>query len=183
MTYDSKSEKQTAEIAGKLADRIRSLPPRIGSNRASGGATSDAVKQIVSRGTKPAGERAVVVALEGELGAGKTTFIKAFAAKLGVKQKLTSPTFVIMRQYGIESRIKSQELWSSFKTLVHIDAYRLNDGNELKLLGIEEIFNNPENIVMIEWAERVSDIIPDDAITVYIDHVSETTRKFTISGQ
>jgi len=149
MEYLSKSVEKTGEIAERLAERIVSLE-------------KDAV----------GGERAVVIALEGELGAGKTTFAKAFAKALGVEQKLTSPTFVIMRKYSLDI--------SRFQSLIHIDAYRLNNGEELKLLGIEEIISDPENIVLVEWAERVAEILPEKHITVHIDHISENERKILI---
>jgi tRNA threonylcarbamoyladenosine biosynthesis protein TsaE len=154
MEYDSKSVLETEKIAGNLAKQI---------------------------GEMRAGERAVVVALEGELGAGKTTFTKAFARALGVKQKLTSPTFVIMRHYEIESRITNHESRNKFKTLIHIDAYRLNNGNELKLLGIEEILKNPGNIILIEWSDRVEEILSAGVIKVHIDHIDENTRRINVS--
>jgi tRNA threonylcarbamoyladenosine biosynthesis protein TsaE len=151
MEYMSKSEKETAEIAENLA------------------------KQIVSQKTKAlrqAQGKATVIALEGELGAGKTTFTKAFAKALGIEEKLTSPTFVIMRRFTISD--------SRFKNLYHIDAYRLNGGDELKILNIEEILNNSGNIVLIEWAERVKDVLPAKHITVHMDHVSEKERKLVV---
>jgi tRNA threonylcarbamoyladenosine biosynthesis protein TsaE len=146
MVYISKSEEETGKIATKLA------------------------KEIVSRNT---GDKTVVIALEGELGAGKTTFVKAFAKALGVKEKLTSPTFVLMRHYKLET--------VNYKLLIHIDAYRINSGEELKHLGIEEFIADPKYIILIEWAERVADILPEEHITIHIDHISENERKFTIS--
>ncbi|MGD0977344.1 MAG: tRNA (adenosine(37)-N6)-threonylcarbamoyltransferase complex ATPase subunit type 1 TsaE [Minisyncoccia bacterium] len=151
MIYDSKSEKETGEIARKLAEQIVS-------------------REIVA--LRQAQDKAIVIALEGELGAGKTTFIKAFAKALGVKEKLTSPTFVIMRKFIVHDL--------RFKNLYHVDAYRLNSGEELKPLGIEEIIADPENIIMIEWAERVRDILPKKHISVHIDHIAENKRKIQI---
>ncbi|HEY4507201.1 MAG TPA: tRNA (adenosine(37)-N6)-threonylcarbamoyltransferase complex ATPase subunit type 1 TsaE [Candidatus Paceibacterota bacterium] len=119
------------------------------------------------------GSSAVVVALEGELGAGKTTFVKAFAKYLGVRSHITSPTFVIMKNYKLKSK--------SYKLLVHIDAYRLRDYRDLLPLGIEEIISNPENIVLIEWAERVSKILPKKYIKIHIDHIDNNSRKITLN--
>lgn len=146
MEYISKSEKETGKIAGELAQKV-------------------ILQQAL--------DKATVVALEGELGAGKTTFTKAFAKMLGVKEKLTSPTFVILKSYNLKLK--------KFNKLTHIDAYRINSGQELKQLGIEEIISNPENIVLIEWAERVSDIISKEAVRVHIDHISESKRKIVIT--
>jgi len=69
-----------------------------------------------------------------------------------------------------------------FQHLFHVDAYRLNSGKELKQLGIEEIIADSQNIVLIEWAERVADILPQDYVRVHMDHVAEKERKVTISN-
>lgn len=145
MEYLSKSVLETEKIAAELAQKIF-------------------LQQTQNKAT--------VVALEGELGAGKTTFVKAFAKALGVKEKLSSPTFVIMRSYQLST--------ASYQLLVHIDAYRLDGGEELELLGIDDIFTGPENIVLIEWAERVADILPAKHLTIHIDHISENERKIIL---
>ena|SRR3989344_8373079 len=116
---------------------------------------------------------ATVIALEGELGAGKTTFVKALAKALGVKVAVTSPTFVLMKSYPLQHPI--------FKKLVHLDAYRLNDYRALWPLEIKTILADPANLVLIEWAERVKPILPRKFIKVQIDHTGENTRKLTIS--
>lgn len=108
---------------------------------------------------------ATVVALIGELGAGKTTFVQKFAKAYGTRETLTSPTFVILKKYG---------------NLVHIDAYRLKNAKELEALGIHDLIANPNNIIFIEWADRVKEILPEDHITIHFDHVDETTRKISI---
>ncbi len=130
---------------------------------------SDLAKKIIS--TKSI-DGAYVIGLEGELGAGKTTFVKGFAKALGVKERITSPTFVIMKRY---------ELRGVYKLLYHIDAYRLKDEKELIQLGIEEIFSNPGNIVLIEWADRVKKILPKNRISIHMDHVSKKERKINIT--
>ncbi len=114
-----------------------------------------------------------IVALEGELGAGKTTFVQAFAAALGVAEKLKSPTFTIFKKYKIDA--------GPFASLYHIDCYRLKDSNDLKALGIQEILCQPDAIILIEWAERVADILPAKRTTIHIDHVAEQKRRITIS--
>lgn len=146
MTFVSKSVKETGKIAADLAEKILAQKPE---------------------------KRSVTIALEGELGAGKTVFVKAFAKALGIKEKITSPTFVILRSFKLDG--------SRFENLIHIDAYRLSDGQELKPLGIEDIFAAPKNIVLIEWAERVSEILPEKYIKIHIDHIVENERKITIN--
>jgi tRNA threonylcarbamoyladenosine biosynthesis protein TsaE len=118
-------------------------------------------------------KHARVIAFEGELGAGKTTFIQGFAKALKIKQRITSPTFVLMRHYkpGI----------GNWKLLVHIDAFRLRSWRDLDSLGIKDIFGDPGNIVLIEWAERVRPILPSKCTKIHIDHLGENTRKITIT--
>lgn len=120
----------------------------------------------------------VVIALEGELGAGKTVFVKGFAKALGVKEKIKSPTFVLMRKYKIPQVSSSRSQASSH--LYHLDCYRLRDEKDLETLGIKEVLSNPENIVMIEWSDRVKKILPRKHIKVHIDHVSSKERKIII---
>ena len=115
---------------------------------------------------KHSSNHAIVFALEGELGAGKTTFVQKFAKACGITEPVLSPTFVILKKYG---------------NLIHIDAYRIT-GKDLLAFGIEEIFKNPKNIVMIEWADRVRDILPKDRITIKFDHVDANTRKIQITS-
>lgn len=127
--------------------------------------------------TREGNGQPIVVALEGELGAGKTTFTQAFAEALGVREHLKSPTFVLMKHYSIKPITNNQQL----TTLYHLDCYRLRDSKDLEPLGIENILNNPENIILIEWAERVADILPRNHWIIHIDHVSDNERKITIS--
>ena len=91
---------------------------------------------------------AAVLALSGELGSGKTAFVKALAKELGVEETVTSPTFVIEKIYKLSH--------SRFKNLVHVDAYRLESAHELEVLGFKELLQNAENLVAIEWPERVA---------------------------
>lgn len=120
------------------------------------------------------GKKAKVIGLVGELGAGKTTFTQAFALALGVKEKVSSPTFVIEKIY----KLKGQ---GSFTHLIHIDAYRLNDPMELISLGWKEIIENPQNIILIEWADKVDKILPKDYIKINLEHLDGDKRKIFIS--
>jgi len=116
MKYISKTEKETYQIAAKIAKKLKG------------------------------GE---IIALEGELGAGKTTFVKGLAKALKVKQRVTSPTFVLMKVY--ECRMPKSEI----RNLVHVDCYRLDEPQELFYLGIEEYLNKKDTVVAIEWADKI----------------------------
>jgi tRNA threonylcarbamoyladenosine biosynthesis protein TsaE len=120
------------------------------------------------------GKLATVVALEGDLGSGKTTFVKAVAQVFGIQKTVTSPTFVVEKVYKIG-------LKNRFTHLIHIDAYRLEGGKELLTLGWKEILDNPENIIFIEWPERVADVLPERTKTIELRPVDETTRVLTFS--
>ena len=122
--------------------------------------------------------KALVVALEGELGSGKTTFTKGFSKALGIREKILSPTFVLIHRHKIQkSKIKNQNDILKFKNLYHVDAYRLKTEKDLLKLGVKEIFNNPENIVLIEWADRVKKIIPKTAIWIRFEHLGKNKRR------
>jgi len=105
---------------------------------------------------------ATVIALQGDLGAGKTYFAQAFGKVMGVKEDMPSPTFVIMKSYDVD--------WRGFKKLIHIDAYRLESEQELLNLGWEELIEDPENIILIEWPERVAGLIPEEAKRIHFNH-------------
>ena len=109
-----------------------------------------------------------VLALHGDLGAGKTTFVQTIARELGITETVTSPTFVIMKKYTL--------LDQSFRALIHIDAYRLKDSHELEILGWDELAAEPENIICIEWPERVESVIPETAQHITFTFVDENTR-------
>lgn len=118
--------------------------------------------------------RATVLALSGDLGAGKTAFVKALAKRLGITEHITSPTFVIMKAYNLQPTAHS-----GFEKLIHIDAYRMNGGHELSVLGWEELLNDPKNLIALEWPELVHEVVPETAIQLTFAHVDETTRKIT----
>ena len=105
------------------------------------------------------GEQALVVALSGELGAGKTAFTKELARVLGVTETITSPTFVIEKIYEIPTH-------PFLKHLIHIDAYRLEHEQELEVLKWRTIVKDPQNLIVVEWPERVPKLIPDSATLV-----------------
>ncbi len=111
-----------------------------------------------------------VVALIGELGSGKTEFVRGFvASRLGNAQAVSSPTFVLWQQYAAAENL-----------INHLDLYRLNDAAEILELGFLEIFQEKGNITLIEWAEKISDYLPDYTVVVNFTHINEYTRKITI---
>ncbi len=113
---------------------------------------------------------AFVVGLQGDLGAGKTTFTKSAAKVFGVQGVVTSPTFVIEKIYKLPTG-------GEFSRLIHIDAYRLDSGSELTALGWDDIVNDSENIILIEWPERVADILPKDIQMIHFNFIDENTRE------
>ena len=110
---------------------------------------------------------ATVVALSGELGAGKTTFVQGVAEALGIRETVASPTFVIEKRYQLPLDLARGE--NKFSRLIHIDAYRLKSAHELEVLGWKEITEDPANLILLEWPERVEEAIPDEAIHIRID--------------
>jgi tRNA threonylcarbamoyladenosine biosynthesis protein TsaE len=127
----------------------------------------DIAKEIVA--SFGVGKVAKVVALSGDLGAGKTTLTQNIARQLGIKENVISPTFVIMKQYKINSGAHDQ--------LIHIDAYRLESNKELQTLGWEELTSNPKNLILIEWPEKVEGLIPEHAQKIFLSHIDENTRQ------
>lgn len=121
---------------------------------------------------EPSKNNAIVVGLYGDLGSGKTTFTKFIATHLGVEETVTSPTFVIEKIYKLDNQ--------KFKNLIHIDAYRLESGRELESLGWKEISSNPENLILIEWPERVKEILPENITEIYFKFIDEKTREVDI---
>ena len=114
---------------------------------------------------------ACVVGLYGDLGSGKTAFTQLAAKLLGIQEGVTSPTYVIEKVYPINS------LQTAFKHLIHIDAYRLEKSAELAHLGWSTIISDPSNLILIEWPERVLDIIPTDHIRLKFTFIDDTTRE------
>lgn len=180
MEFVSKSIKETQKIAADLAQKI--------------------IKT----------KNGAIVALEGELGAGKTTFIQGFAKALGVKSKIKSPTFVLMKKYIVPKLGQSRRRLDCHLdsqgvalTLYHLDCYRIGDDKDLKIPGLKEIFEmshnksfttskgsrkRPQhyatqashNVVIIEWAERIKKILPKKYIKVHIDHIGNNERKIIV---
>jgi len=116
---------------------------------------------------------ALVLALEGELGAGKTVFAQGLGKAIGVKEKILSPTFVIMRHFNIKT-------FKHFSDLYYLDCYRLESAKDLNFFNFKEILKDKNNLVVIEWAERVTDILPKDAVWIKFEHGGGNKRRVKI---
>jgi tRNA threonylcarbamoyladenosine biosynthesis protein TsaE len=108
-------------------------------------------QQVVEKGASRKG--ALILALTGELGAGKTTFLQGFAEALGIKEKILSPTFIILKKFALPRD-------AGFSNFYHIDCYRIKRAGELFKLGLKEILGKPGNIIAIEWAEKIERRLP-----------------------
>jgi len=118
------------------------------------------------------GKTAFVIGLEGDLGGGKTTFLQGFAKGLGIKEKILSPTFIIMRKFSIFN--------SQFSNFFHVDCYRIKKPKEILNLGFKEIISEPKNIIAIEWADKIQKIMPKDAFWIKFEFINKNKRKISI---
>ncbi len=132
-------------------------------------------RKLVDDCKKNSSAWAMVVALKGDLGAGKTTLTKKVAHVLGIKGAITSPTFVIEKIYGLPKKGTTGQ----YSRFIHIDAYRLKNSIELDALGWHRIVNDPQNLIFIEWPENVKDALPENALWVELKHVNETVREIS----
>ena len=129
---------------------------------------------------------ATIIALEGELGSGKTIFTQGIAKGLGIKEKILSPSFVILKRFTLSSVAwqqfcQRQNYLTGFKNFYHIDCYRIKKPKEILGLGFKEIISNPKNIVVIEWAERVRKIMPNKTIWIKFKFINKNTRKIIVA--
>jgi len=132
-----------------------------------------------------------ILALIGDLGSGKTTFVKGLAKGLGIKKRILSPSFVLVREYRILTKItpprsrfatpRRSDLppKSNLQRLYHIDLYRLNK-NQVQGLGLKELFQNPENLVIIEWAEKIKDLLPKKSKVIHFQYLKKNQRKIQL---
>lgn len=150
--YRSSSSEETKRFAKRLARQI-----------------------LNSKFQIPKRKHALVFALSGELGAGKTTFVQGFFRGLGIKKRASSPTFIIMRRTAIRNK--------KFKNVFHVDAYRLKKTKNLEAIGFREVLANPENIVLIEWAENIKKILPKRTTWLRFEHgKKENERSLTFGS-
>jgi tRNA threonylcarbamoyladenosine biosynthesis protein TsaE len=130
-------------------------------------------EQIARTLTQQTRKTALVLALRGDLGAGKTTFVQGFFHGLGVRKKAQSPTFIIIRRHRIPR--------GRFSDIFHVDAYRLKQAGQLKALGVKNFFANRKNIFLIEWAERVKTMLPKDVIWLTFCHGTKENERVILT--
>lgn len=137
--------------------------------------SAEELKELAAKfmqGIYPRGH-ATVITLSGDLGAGKTTFSQGVGLALGVRDTMTSPTFVIENIYAL-----SNQKWTR---LIHIDAYRMKSAYELETIGWQEIAADPSNLILLEWPERVHELLPSDAIGLHFG-IEGDGRIITVNG-
>ena len=120
----------------------------------------------------------MILCLYGELGAGKTTFVKGLAEGLSIKDNITSPTFTLMNIYKIANKK------TAIQSLVHIDTYRLKNEEELLQIGAEDYVGTPDSITVIEWPEKVANFLKEKKVTkIYLGHASDNEREIKVESQ
>ncbi|MCP6719281.1 MAG: tRNA (adenosine(37)-N6)-threonylcarbamoyltransferase complex ATPase subunit type 1 TsaE [Patescibacteria group bacterium] len=117
-------------------------------------------------------KRAKALGLLGDLGGGKTTFLQGFAKGLGIKEKILSPTFVILKKFEIKN--------SDFEFFYHIDCYRIEKQKEVLDLGFKKIISSPTNIIAVEWADRIFKILPKDSILISFEFIDKNKRRIIL---
>ena len=122
-----------------------------------------------------------VIALYGNLGSGKTTFVQGLVKGLGIKRRIISPTFIIIRKYNLKSQIPKLKTTSqNLKSFYHVDLYRIDSLNDIKNLGIEEIVRG-KNVVAIEWAEKMQSLLPKKRWDVKFEDLGGDRRKIIVN--
>ncbi len=116
--------------------------------------------------------RPFVIALKGDLGTGKTTFIKGLAKGLGIRRRITSPTFLMTRRYDMPKNKPG------YKNFHHVDAYRMKTERDLEVTGVKKALNEESNVVAVEWADLIKGFLPKDAVWITISHKKENGRVF-----
>ena len=115
-------------------------------------------------------ENGGIICLFGNLGTGKTTFTKGIARHFGLEHmSIKSPTYTYIRKHETKER-----------NIYHIDLYRLNHIDELLLQEIQELIENPQNIIIIEWADRMEEYLPDKRINIYLEYIDDKRRNIKV---
>jgi len=127
-------------------------------------------KDLLINLSEKAGAEATVLALSGDLGAGKTTLVQMLAKELGIEEVVTSPTFTIMKLYATKTEL-------NFNKLVHIDAYRIESLDEVAPLHLDQIMQTKNTLVCIEWAEKIEAVLPKNKTTLKLSSLPDETRE------
>jgi tRNA threonylcarbamoyladenosine biosynthesis protein TsaE len=136
------------------------------------------VRQILKQKPKKSG--ATAIALQGDLGAGKTAFTQGFLKTLGVKHHVTSPTFLIVRKYEISTPLRRG--FAHFHHAYHFDLYRIQESKELLDLDFKKIISDPHAIVLIEWPERIKKLLPKNTIWIHFEHGKKESERIIESS-
>ncbi len=136
------------------------------------GSVAKEITRILSEHKKEKKDKALFVCLFGDLGSGKTTLTKAIGEELGIKENMTSPTYVIMKKYSVSK--------DGFENMYHIDAYRLESPEEILPLGWNDIVENNKNLVLVEWPEKIEKYLPKNKITIKLTPKSEEEREIVL---
>ena len=121
----------------------------------------------------PSSSGALVIRLEGDLGAGKTTFVQGLVRTMGVTDTVRSPTFVLMKRYARPGA----------RDVVHMDCYRIHRPDEVASLDLPTLFADPDVLMLIEWPERNTDILPSATLTISLAHAGGDARTITIPDE
>lgn len=116
------------------------------------------------------GKRAIVIGLAGDLGSGKTTFLQGFARGLGIKEKILSPTFVLMKKFPINRE----------RFFYHMDCYRIQKPKDILALNFKEIVADHRNVIVIEWADLIKKILPRGSVWIKFEFINNTKRKIAV---
>lgn len=133
-----------------------------------------ALAQGIFRELKPRKKKATVIALTGPLGVGKTAFVRGFLRAGGINEPVTSPTYTIESVYRLPG--------SPFQQAIHVDAYRLESAEELQPLGFSDRLSTPENIIFVEWADKVREALPSGTLFIDMDFTDDDSRIITLSN-
>ena len=114
--------------------------------------------------------KGTVIALYGDLGAGKTVFSRAFAKAIGVKENVSSPTYTIIQEYPLDD--------GSY--FYHLDLYRIKNSGDALAFAVDEYLNDGNSYALLEWPERIEDILPPETLVIRIKHLSDTEREITV---
>lgn len=177
----TKNPSQTKKLGRTLAAEL--LKEARGEKKTKFSLSKEILKTELKRG-------ALVIGLEGGLGSGKTTLLQGFAEEIGIKEKILSPTFVILKRFKIKDRRPcklgrgpahiNMGCGLRFKYFYHIDCYRIKKPREILELGLKEIISNSQNIVAIEWSDKIKKILPKGSLILKFKLIGKNSRKICL---
>lgn len=133
--------------------------------------------EIIAQAKTVKAKGATVIGFSGELGAGKTTLIQGIGKLLGVREKIQSPTFVILKTYPITKRN------APWRRMAHVDAYRLERTKDAMTLGLRHMLKEKENLFCIEWPGKIKSLLPKKMLWVELRHRGENHRHIVMKNE